>query len=250
MPHLRSIHLRAGSRRDAPQKRGIVRHEKIRNGGCCTGDGSPGAATTGSVGRCVRKQSTSRTAPAHRTDPGSAPWRPAPPRSGLARQTRARPARVSRLEGRPGLAWSRSLAWTSRFWGPTLLVRPALGAAAVLRHDCRGRGPRYSHRRRCRRGCAGSACAGPMLVLGRPLREPGLLGLLRLIFGGESRKNTSCLLIRVASRRLVCRCYGASGDEIASIGGLLTDRWHPSAWILNPPMEAIDAQAGTAAQAA
>ena len=48
----------------------------------------------------------------------------------------------------------------------------------------------------------------------------------------------------------VLRCYGASGDEIASIGGLLTDRWHPSAWILNPPMEAIDAQAGTAAQAA
>jgi hypothetical protein len=34
----------------------------------------------------------------------------------------------------------------------------------------------------------------------------------------------------------------ASGDEIASIGGLLTDRWHPAARILNPPMEPIDAQ--------
>jgi hypothetical protein len=23
----------------------------------------------------------------------------------------------------------------------------------------------------------------------------------------------------------LCRCYGASGDELASIGGLLTERW-------------------------
>jgi hypothetical protein len=53
-----------------------------------------------------------------------------------------------------------------------------------------------------------------------------------------------------AAMSLSVKILGASGDEIASIGGLLTDRWHPSARILNPPMEAIDAQAGTAAQAA
>jgi transposase len=32
------------------------------------------------------------------------------------------------------------------------------------------------------------------------------------------------------------RCYGASGDEIASIGRLLTERWHPSA-LIKQPME-------------
>jgi hypothetical protein len=32
----------------------------------------------------------------------------------------------------------------------------------------------------------------------------------------------------------VLRCYGASGDEIASIGKLLTERWHPSAPDLQP----------------
>jgi hypothetical protein len=56
------------------------------------------------------------------------------------------------------------------------------------------------------------------------------------------------MLLHMLWQKLL-RCYGASGDEIASIGGLFTDRWHPSAWILNPPMEAIDAQAATAAQA-
>jgi hypothetical protein len=44
-------------------------------------------------------------------------------------------------------------------------------------------------------------------------------------------------------------CYGASGDEIASIGRLLTERWHPSApmWTADG---AIDAQAEAAAETA
>jgi hypothetical protein len=54
------------------------------------------------------------------------------------------------------------------------------------------------------------------------------------------RYNGRGLLADIDADRLLVvaqRCYGASGDEIASIGWLLTDRWHPSAPIEPSPME-------------
>src|SRR5262245_37390186 len=52
-----------------------------------------------------------------------------------------------------------------------------------------------------------------------------------------------------AGRMLDCdhqRCYGASDDEIASIGKLLTERWLHRRRCQFAPMEPIDAQAETA----
>src|SRR5262245_55633053 len=46
------------------------------------------------------------------------------------------------------------------------------------------------------------------------------------------------------------RCYGASGDEIASVGGLLTERWHPSALLKPTDGATSDGQADQAAEAA
>ena len=42
---------------------------------------------------------------------------------------------------------------------------------------------------------------------------------------------------------LLMRCYGASGDDIASVGGLLTERWLHRRRCQFSPMEPIDAQA-------
>jgi hypothetical protein len=59
-----------------------------------------------------------------------------------------------------------------------------------------------------------------------------------------------CVLLQCMSLHLL-RCYGASGgDDIASIGKLLTKRWPHRRRSKRQPMETIDAQAGTAAQAA
>jgi hypothetical protein len=72
------------------------------------------------------------------------------------------------------------MAWAHGLEGPPLLVRSTLGAAAVLWDDHRRRRARHAHHRCGHWGCAGATGSGPLLVLGRPLREPGLLGLLRL----------------------------------------------------------------------
>jgi hypothetical protein len=50
--------------------------------------------------------------------------------------------------------------------------------------------------------------------------------------------------------RVVDRCYGASGDDIGSISGLLTKRWLHRRRCQPSPMEPIDAQAEKAEKAA
>jgi hypothetical protein len=65
--------------------------------------------------------------------------------------------------------------------------------------------------------------------------------------------NATPLLVLASSAircRFVDRCYGASGDEIASIGRLLTERWLHRRRCQTQPMEPIDAQAEKAEEAA
>jgi hypothetical protein len=90
-----------------------------------------------------------------------------------SRRDRAVLARRTRV----GPTW---LACGTRLLWPPLLVRSPMGAAPLLRDDLRG--CRARHDRHCSRSWPGPAAAGSefVLVLGRSVSEPRLLGLLLL----------------------------------------------------------------------
>ena len=112
------------------------------------------------------------------------------------------PARISGLARRSGMARSRALAWSSGLDWPALLVRTPMGGAPVLRHDHRWCRTRYAHHCRCSRVRPSSAGSQPVLVLGRSLWKPRVLGLLRLEPPGTPPKARGVLLYfaRVPSR--------------------------------------------------
>jgi hypothetical protein len=68
--------------------------------------------------------------------------------------------------------------------------------------------------------------------------------------GAERGGNPVDGIPQTAHFEIVVRCYGASGDDIASIGKLLTKRWLHRRRCKRQPMETIDAQAEEAEEAA
>jgi hypothetical protein len=88
------------------------------------------------------------------------------------------PTSISRLARRTSLARCTGMAWSSRLERSALLVRPPVGAAAVLRHDHCWCGTRYGYYRCCRRLRSASSASQFVLVLGRSLRGGWVLGLL------------------------------------------------------------------------
>ena len=73
------------------------------------------------------------------------------------------------------------MARSGRLDRQALLVRASVGAATVLRnYHCRRCARHADHRRRSRLRPA-TAGSEPVLVLGRPVRQPRLLGLLQLV---------------------------------------------------------------------
>jgi hypothetical protein len=156
-------------------------HEKTSDDGCGAGIRSVVAAARRSWGCSLRRSASCRCA--GQTSPADTVPR--------ARRTqRPRPARLSRLARRTRLARSSGLAWTAGVERPTLLVWPPLGAATLLRHDHSRRCARHADHRR--RGWIRSAATGsqPVLVLGRSLRKPRILGLLLRIHAKANRSST------------------------------------------------------------
>ena len=54
-------------------------------------------------------------------------------------------------------------------------------------------------------------------------------------FGVEidgSRKRAERFIVRIPLQMNPDRCYGGCGEEVGSVGRLLTERWHPSALML------------------
>jgi hypothetical protein len=153
-----------GGERKWSKEKGLE-HEWTGDKSCDAGASPRGTAIGARMGRRVRRALRSwRATQSSGTRPGT---------SGMARW----------------LAPWYGLARTARLARTALLVRPAMGRPTLLRYHCRRRRPWHHRNRGCPRRCSTAPGSQSLLVLGRSVRRPRLLGLLLLAATGSTSQS-------------------------------------------------------------